>query len=91
MGLVHFDREGLMVITSGQAPRQPAYRRFTMDDDLKPRPKPPAHEIGSDLATLSIHELAERIDLMKTEIRRLETAIAAKTSSKSAAESVFKF
>ncbi|WP_425530452.1 DUF1192 family protein [Stenotrophomonas maltophilia] len=28
---------------------------------------------------------------MKTEILRLETAMAAKTSSKSAAESVFKF
>ncbi|QCI69050.1 DUF1192 domain-containing protein [Phreatobacter stygius] len=62
-----------------------------MEEEQRPRPKPPAHEVGSDLATLSIHELAERVDLLKAEIRRLETAIAAKTSSKSAADSVFKF
>jgi uncharacterized small protein (DUF1192 family) len=42
-----------------------------MEDDLKPRPKPPEHVMGQDLSTLSVHEL--------------------KQSSKSAAESVFKF
>jgi uncharacterized small protein (DUF1192 family) len=64
---------------------------MTMDDDLRPRPKPPAHDIGSDLGALSIHELKERVELLKSEIVRLEAAIAAKTSSKSAADSVFKF
>lgn len=62
-----------------------------MDEDLRPRPKPPAHEIGSDLGSLSLHELAERIDVLKAEIKRLEAAVAAKTSSRSAAENVFKF
>jgi uncharacterized small protein (DUF1192 family) len=62
-----------------------------MDDDLKPRPKPPEHVMGQDLSTLSVHELKERIDLLKSEIARLEAAMASKLSSKSAAESVFKF
>jgi uncharacterized small protein (DUF1192 family) len=61
-----------------------------MDDDLKPRPKPPEHVLGQDLSTLSIHELGERIALMKIEIARLEADMAKKQSSKTAAESVFK-
>lgn len=61
-----------------------------MDDDLKPRPKPPEHVVGQDLSTLSVHELKERIDLLRAEIGRLETNMAAKQSSKAAAESVFK-
>ncbi len=62
-----------------------------MDDDLKPRPKPPAHVVGQDLSTLSVHELNERIALLKIEIARLEADVGKKQSSKSAAESVFKF
>jgi uncharacterized small protein (DUF1192 family) len=62
-----------------------------MDDDLKPRPKPPEHVMGQDLSTLSVHELNERIALLKIEIARLEADVAKKQSSKSAAESVFKF
>ncbi|MCZ8315403.1 DUF1192 domain-containing protein [Phreatobacter sp.] len=61
------------------------------DDDLKPRPKPPAHVVGQDLAALSVHELAERIALLKEEITRLEADMAKKEASKSAAASVFKF
>jgi uncharacterized small protein (DUF1192 family) len=62
-----------------------------VDDDLKPRPKPPAHVVGQDLSTLSVHELNERIALLKIEIARLEADVGKKQSSKSAAESVFKF
>ena len=61
-----------------------------MDDDLKPRPKPPEHTVGQDLSTLSVHELKERIALLTSEIARLETTMASKLSSKNAAESVFK-
>lgn len=62
-----------------------------MDDDLKPRPKPPEHTVGQDLSTLSVDELKERIQLLRDEIGRLEADMAAKQSSRSAAESVFKF
>lgn len=60
-----------------------------MDED-RPRPKA-EHVVGQDLSALSVHELAERIDLLKAEIVRLEADRAAKQSSRSAAESVFKF
>jgi uncharacterized small protein (DUF1192 family) len=62
-----------------------------MDEDLRPRPKPPAHVIGQDLAALSIHELKERVELLNAEIVRLEGAILSKSASKNAADSVFKF
>jgi uncharacterized small protein (DUF1192 family) len=58
--------------------------------DEKPAKKPLTHEIGQDLATLSVDELAERIALLKTEILRLEAAKLAKEASKQSAESVFK-
>lgn len=60
------------------------------DDIFAPKKKPPVHEIGIDLTTLSVAELRERIDLLKAEIARLETSISSKMSSKAAAESVFK-
>ncbi|QCK88464.1 DUF1192 domain-containing protein [Phreatobacter aquaticus] len=62
-----------------------------MDEDLRPRPKPPAHVIGQDLAALSIHELKERVEVLKDEIVRLEAAVQSKSASKNAADSVFKF
>ena len=52
--------------------------------------KPPRHEIGQDLAALSLDELAERIDLLKSEIRRLEEEVEAKRGSADAAESLFR-
>ena len=61
-----------------------------MDED-RPRPKAPEHLVGQDLSALSVHELAERVALLKAEIARLEADMAAKQSSRSAAESVFKF
>lgn len=57
------------------------------DEDVL-RPKA-AHEIGMDLSTLSEHELAERVEVLKTEIARLETELASKGSSRAAAESLF--
>ena len=53
-------------------------RHASLDDD---RPKKKlSHEIGQELALLSIEELTERIALLKDEIARLEAAIAAKES-----------
>lgn len=62
---------------------------MSLFDDDKPRKKL-AHEIGQDLSLLSADELTARIALLKAEISRLEAEVAAKTSSRSAAESFFK-
>ncbi|MFM9974982.1 MAG: DUF1192 domain-containing protein [Beijerinckiaceae bacterium] len=59
------------------------------DDDDKPKKKI-THEIGQDLSLFSVFELNERIELLKAEIVRLETARFAKDSAKSAADSFFK-
>jgi uncharacterized small protein (DUF1192 family) len=55
-----------------------------------PGKKRAAHEIGEDLAKLSLEELTERIALLKAEIDRLQAAIAEKQASAQAAESFFK-
>ena len=63
-----------------------------MDEDVSPSTKKGVvHELGASLDDLSIDELVERIAALQTEIVRLETAIDDKKSSKSAADSVFKF
>ena len=59
------------------------------DDDDRPKKKI-THEIGQDLALLSVAELNERIALMREEIARLEADIAKKQSSRSAADNFFK-
>jgi uncharacterized small protein (DUF1192 family) len=58
-------------------------------DDLEPK-KPKGHETGTDLTKLSVGELKALIETLKEEIARVEQTLAAKQSSKSAAESVFK-
>ena len=58
-------------------------------DDDRPKPKR-AHEIGQDLALLSVGDLDERISVLKAEIARLETEKASKSASKSAAEAFFR-
>jgi uncharacterized small protein (DUF1192 family) len=59
------------------------------EDDDRPKKKI-VHEIGQELALLSVKELQERIALLKDEIARLETSIAGKQSSRNAAETFFK-
>lgn len=44
-----------------------------------------------DLYSLSIGDLKERVASLKAEIDRCETALAARDSTKSAAEKLFKF
>ena len=60
-----------------------------IDEDDRPKKKI-AHEIGQDLALLSVEELAERIALLGEEIARLEAARAKKLASRSAADQFFK-
>jgi uncharacterized small protein (DUF1192 family) len=59
------------------------------DDEDRPKKKI-SHEIGQDLALLSVNELGERIALMKEEIARLEASIASKQTSRSVADTFFK-
>jgi uncharacterized small protein (DUF1192 family) len=52
--------------------------------------KKPAHEIGGDLSSLSVEDLAERIDLLRAEILRLEADQARKAADRRAADSLFR-
>ena len=58
-------------------------------DDDQPRRKR-GHDLGEDLSTLSLEELANRISLLRVEIARIEAAIGAKQASASAADAFFK-
>jgi uncharacterized small protein (DUF1192 family) len=60
-----------------------------VDDEDRPKKKL-AHEIGQDLALLSVEELRERIGLLKDEIARLEAVMTAKQAQLSAADQFFK-
>lgn len=54
------------------------------------RPKKIVHEIGQELALLSVDEIAERIALLQDEIGRLEEALRSKQASRAAANLFFK-
>jgi uncharacterized small protein (DUF1192 family) len=60
-----------------------------MDEDDRPKKKI-VHEIGQDLALLSVKELQERIAILKEEIGRLEASIAGKQTSRNVADQFFK-
>ncbi|MCI0468053.1 MAG: DUF1192 domain-containing protein [Beijerinckiaceae bacterium] len=62
------------------------------EDDIfgAPPRKAPRHEIGQKLDDLSVEELAERIEVLRGEIARLEDARVAKQASRSAAAAFFK-
>ena len=55
-----------------------------------PPKKPATHVIGENVDTLSAPELAERIELCRREIARLETAMAAREATRAAADAFFK-
>jgi uncharacterized small protein (DUF1192 family) len=70
----------------------PMFRSATMpaiDDDDRPKKKI-THEIGQELALLSVEELSDRIALLKEEIIRLEQAMAKKRASRTTADQFFK-
>lgn len=56
----------------------------------EPRKKARVHEIGQDLSLLSVGELQDRIAALREEIVRLEAELAAKGSTKAAAEALFR-
>lgn len=60
-----------------------------IDPDELPKKKI-VHEMGQDLALLSVGELSDRIALLKEEIGRLEAEMTRKRASKSAADTFFK-
>jgi uncharacterized small protein (DUF1192 family) len=60
-----------------------------IEEDDRPKKKI-AHEIGQELALLSVEELNDRISLLNAEITRLQTALASKRASRSAADQFFK-
>lgn len=60
-----------------------------IDEDDRPKKKI-THEIGQDLSLLSVGELKDRVTLLKDEIARLESNMASKSASKSAADLFFK-
>ncbi len=58
-------------------------------DDETPKKKM-VHEVGEDLSKLSIEELAERVEIVKAEVARIEQAAAVKRAGASVAETFFK-
>ena len=62
---------------------------MSLFEDDRPKKKS-SHEIGADLSLLSADELRHRVGLLRAEIERLEAEIAAKGSSRNAAEGLFR-
>jgi len=60
-----------------------------IDEDDRPKKKV-THEIGQDLALLSVEELRERIAVLKEEIGRLDAEVARKQASRNVADGFFK-
>ncbi|WP_246259124.1 MULTISPECIES: DUF1192 domain-containing protein [Chelativorans] len=63
-------------------------RIATMDEEAAIRP--PLYTIGQDLSTLSVEELKRTISLLQDEIARLEQELSSKSSTKAAAEALFR-
>jgi uncharacterized small protein (DUF1192 family) len=59
------------------------------DDEDRPKKKI-VHEIGQDLALLSVGELNDRIALLREEIARLEAVASSKKASRDVAAQFFK-
>jgi uncharacterized small protein (DUF1192 family) len=60
-----------------------------IDDDDRPKKKV-THEIGQDLALLSVEELDARVRLLRDEIARLEADMIKKRATRAAADQFFK-
>lgn len=58
------------------------------DEPVKKKLAP--HQLGEDLSTLSIEELADRMRALRAEIARIEAAIAEKRRSRETAAGFFK-
>ncbi|TDK39362.1 DUF1192 domain-containing protein [Rhizobium deserti] len=62
---------------------------MSLFDNEQPK-KPAAHEIGADLSLLSVEELGARVELLKSEILRLEAEMERKAAGRRAADSLFR-
>ena len=62
---------------------------FMFEDD-RPASKKPSHELGQDLAPLSIAEIDERILWLEAEIERLRAARTGKLKTQAAADALFR-
>jgi uncharacterized small protein (DUF1192 family) len=60
-----------------------------IEDEDRPKKKI-VHEVGQDLALLSLAELNDRIALLRQEIARLEAAASSKKASRDVAAQFFK-
>jgi len=60
-----------------------------LEEDDRPKRKP-VHEIGQDLALLSVEELSDRISVLNDEVARLQAALERKRASRTAADHFFK-
>jgi uncharacterized small protein (DUF1192 family) len=70
--------------------KQYAGRSAAMNEDDDRPKKKITHEIGQELALLSVKELQERIVILREETARLEASIASKQTSRSVADQFFK-
>ena len=61
-----------------------------MFEEEQARKRAAAHEIGQDLAPLSLQEIDERVAMLEGEIERLRAARAAKVKTQAAADLLFK-
>lgn len=61
-----------------------------MEPDEPRRPARSEIVLGEDLSLHSLEELEARIDSLRREIERIESVLAQKRSSRSAAETVFR-
>jgi uncharacterized small protein (DUF1192 family) len=59
-------------------------------DDLPIRKKPTEILLGADLYAMSEPDLAERIELLESEIARCREAIAGRQATKNAADAFFR-
>lgn len=62
---------------------------MAINDEELPKKKI-VHEIGQDLALLSVEELTGHVTALKEEIARLEADMAKKRASRNAADQFFK-
>ena len=62
---------------------------MSLFEDDRPKKKT-SHEIGADLSLMSVDELKVRVGILKAEIERLEVEITSKSSSRNAAEGLFR-
>jgi uncharacterized small protein (DUF1192 family) len=75
------------ILTSAEGPREED-SGMSIFDDNEPRP-PPRIIVGEKLTEMSIVELQERIDALRSEIERTETALSSKHAGRAAADAVF--